>query len=62
MKIIIYGTTWCPSCGSAKRFFDDKNLCLKMGEESRKLFLQKFLLEDKICEHEKLYDQLVIDT
>ena len=26
MKIIIYGTTWCPSCVSAKRFFDDKNL------------------------------------
>ena len=26
MKIIIYGTTWCPSCVSAKRFFDDKSL------------------------------------
>ena len=26
MKIIIYGTTWCPSCISAKRFFDDKDL------------------------------------
>ena len=26
MKIIIYGTTWCPSCVSAKRFFDEKNL------------------------------------
>ena len=24
MKIIIYGTTWCPSCVSAKRFFDEK--------------------------------------
>ena len=26
MKIIIYGTTWCPSCVSAKRFFDEMNL------------------------------------
>jgi len=26
MKIIIYGTTWCPSCMSAKRFFDEMNL------------------------------------
>ena len=26
MKIIIYGTTWCPSCVSAKRFFDAMNL------------------------------------
>ena len=26
MKIIIYGTTWCPSCVSAKRFLDDKSL------------------------------------
>ena len=41
---------------------DDKNLCLKMGKESRKLFLKKFLLEDKIREHEKLYDQIVIEN
>ena len=26
MKITIYGTTWCPSCVSAKRFFDEMNL------------------------------------
>ena len=26
MKIIIYGTTWCPSCVSAKRFFDEMDL------------------------------------
>ena len=26
MKIIIYGTTWCPSCVSAKRFFDEMKL------------------------------------
>ena len=26
MKIIIYGTTWCPSCVSAKRLFDEMNL------------------------------------
>ena len=26
MKIIIYGTTWCPSCVSAKRFFDEMDV------------------------------------
>ncbi len=26
MKIIIYGTTWCPSCVSVKRFFDEMDL------------------------------------
>lgn len=26
MKIIIYTTSWCPSCIYAKRFFDEKNI------------------------------------
>ena len=26
MNIKIYGTTWCPSCVSAKKFFDALNL------------------------------------
>ena len=24
--VIIYSTSWCPSCVSAKRFFDSKNI------------------------------------
>ena len=26
MNIKIYGTTWCPSCVSAKKFFDELSL------------------------------------
>ena len=26
MNIKIYGTTWCPSCVSAKKFFDELDL------------------------------------
>ena len=26
MKIKIYSTTWCPSCVSAKKFFDELNI------------------------------------
>jgi len=38
---------------------EDKDLRISMGEKSRELFLEKFLLKDKIREHEKLYDQLI---
>jgi glutaredoxin 3 len=26
MKVIIYGTTWCPHCIDAKQFFKEKNI------------------------------------
>lgn len=29
MKITIYSTTWCPSCVSAKKLLDTKNLSYK---------------------------------
>ena len=29
MKITIYSTTWCPSCISAKKLLDTKNLSYK---------------------------------
>ena len=29
MEIIIYGTTWCPSCVSAKKFFDEHEIIYK---------------------------------
>lgn len=40
------------------RLLRDPELCLRMGRKARELFLQKFLLSEKVKQHEMIYAQL----
>jgi glycosyltransferase involved in cell wall biosynthesis len=42
-----------------ERLLTDKELCVRMGTEGRKAFLEKFLLQDKIKLHEEIYKNLL---
>jgi len=47
---------------SVLQLLGDEALRIKMGNAGRDIFLNKFLLADKIFEHERIYDQLFIEN